>query len=71
MPVPSIRHGWLPDDCVCYFTDIDECAEANPCGEGGNCINTVGAYGCDCHDGYMLRLRRTGWECEGKSTIVL
>ncbi len=51
----------------CVITDIDECAEANPCSEGGDCVNTLGSYGCDCHDGYKLRKRYTGWQCEGKS----
>ena len=44
-------------------TDIDECAmDSFICGDYGLCVNTVGAYTCDCIDGYS----RVGDSCVGK-----
>ena len=44
------------------YTDIDECAESNPCDH--TCMNTVGSFTCGCTHGYML----TGdTQCEGES----
>ena len=39
------------------FLDINEC-EANPCNNGGTCVDLVGDYRCDCVPGY------TGADCE-------
>ena len=39
------------------FLDVNEC-EANPCKNGGTCVDLVGDYRCDCVPGY------TGEDCE-------
>ena len=33
-------------------TDIDECADANPCDADATCENTPGAFICTCNDGF-------------------
>ena len=42
------------EDFICV--DINECDEDRPgtiaCGENANCINTIGSFECECHDGY-------------------
>ena len=45
------------------FTDINECSLGN----GGcehKCVNTQGAFYCECEAGYILE---KGFMCEGKS----
>jgi hypothetical protein len=46
--------------------DINECVNANPCGEG-TCSNTYGSFTCECKTGY-----RPGSDqvCEGVSQLV-
>ena len=34
------------------FTDVNEC-ERFPCGNGAQCINTVGSYYCVCPVGFQ------------------
>ncbi|CAK8690969.1 unnamed protein product [Clavelina lepadiformis] len=34
--------------------DIDECQDTSNCGDGGQCINSVGSYTCQCDSGYNL-----------------
>ncbi|XP_047430594.1 fibulin-1-like isoform X2 [Mugil cephalus] len=33
--------------------DVDECRTGNVCGSHG-CVNLVGSYRCECHNGYMF-----------------
>ena len=40
-----------------HFSDIDECL-ADPCQNGGVCVDGVNEYSCDCLDGY------SGVHCE-------
>ena len=42
-------------------TDINECANSNPCEQ--NCINTDGGYNCSCKNGYTLN--EDGYSCNG------
>ena len=53
-------NGTLVPDCACIetsegdgvtCTDIDDCADA-PCQNSGTCIDAVGAFSCECADGY-------------------
>jgi Notch-like protein len=48
-------NGWEGADCR---DDIDECAAANPCLNGGTCSNTDGGFSCACATGY------TGMLCD-------
>ncbi len=34
-------------------TDLDECTLGTPCGVGGTCTNTPGAWSCSCFAGYI------------------
>ena len=34
------------------FSDIDECATATNCQNGGTCINSDGSYTCTCAAGW-------------------
>jgi len=43
---------------VCYFSDIDECAELSEVCRGGDCQNTFGSFLCVCPSGYHLDQRR-------------
>ena len=36
---------------ILYVSDVNECT-ANPCQNGANCSNTVGAYQCMCTEGW-------------------
>lgn len=52
---------------VCFIsltnTDINECErEEHDCQPSQECINTVGAFTCQCPDGY----RKVGTECIGE-----
>ena len=42
------------EDFICV--DINECDTDRPgavaCGENASCINTIGSFKCECHDGY-------------------
>ncbi len=43
---------------LCYFfPDVDECA-IGPCQNGGQCVDLINAYRCNCAAGY------TGRNCE-------
>ena len=45
-------------------TDIDECA-SSPCMNGGECIDEVNGFKCDCPHGYYDSLCASGInECE-------
>ena len=35
------------------MADVDECDKANACGVGGECVNTMGGFSCDCKKGYV------------------
>ena len=45
------------------LSDIDECAQGNPCNTIANseCKNTDGSYNCQCKDGFV----KNGHNCEG------
>ena len=34
--------------------DVNECAEDETLCQPGTCMNTIGAYKCDCHKGYEV-----------------
>ena len=54
---------WTIINVDVIFEDIDECQTDNDCVEHANCVNTVGAYRCECEEGY----RGNGKiECAGK-----
>ena len=48
--------------------DVDECALFTGLCEGGQCVNNVGSYSCQCSGG--LSLDPTGQRCVGKTTHV-
>src|SRR4029434_2008651 len=50
-------------------SDIDECDSAQTCGPESVCVNTDGAYRCDCKPGY--RTSGLGRQCRGESLFVL
>lgn len=59
-----------PPPYVCPFctspthTDVNECErEEDDCQPSQQCINTLGAFTCQCPDGY----RKVGTECIGKT----
>ncbi|XP_074606870.1 uromodulin-like isoform X1 [Acropora palmata] len=61
----TCQSGFDPDIYRCFCTpgftgtqfdkDIDECAsgKTNPCQNGGTCINVVGAFQCQCPEGFI------------------
>ena len=45
--------------------DIDECAaDANICGAGGVCANTIGGHACECNSGYAQESATLASQCE-------
>ena len=46
------------------FLDEDECSQISGLCGNGTCVNTVGSFLCNCHDGF--RRDRRGY-CEGES----
>ena len=57
------REGWRPrngDPTACE--DRDECEIPGVCGHG-DCINTLGSFHCECHQGFELG---GGGECEDR-----
>lgn len=49
--------------CLCPQTDVDECErDDHDCQPSQQCINTLGAFTCQCPDGY----RKVGTECIGE-----
>ena len=46
-----------------FFTDIDECANANA-GCSQLCENNAGKYECKCKEGYVLS-KEDGQTCDG------
>ena len=36
------------------YLDVDECAQNNPCGSAGACVDTNGSYVCMCQEGYTF-----------------
>ena len=46
-----------------FLADLNECNGQNECVDHALCINTEGAYRCDCEDGYRGDGRN---ECKGK-----
>jgi len=52
--------AWGSAKCVCKpgYTgetcseNLDECETWSPCGENGDCIDTIGSYTCNCKVGY-------------------
>src|SRR4029434_10199005 len=56
---------------VCMYTffifiDINECSKPDICGPGGQCVNSLGSYKCDCLPGYASKSRRHP-ACEGRN----
>ena len=49
-------------------SDIDECDSPQTCGPESVCVNTDGAYRCDCKPGY--RTSGLGRQCRGESLFV-
>ena len=41
-------------------SDINECLPADPCQNGGTCVDLVGSYRCDCKTGYSGNNCETG-----------
>jgi hypothetical protein len=42
------------------FSDIDDCEE-NPCGSGGECVDKVNGFSCNCRQGYTGDVCETGY----------
>lgn len=53
-------------NCV-FFTDIDECKNDTLHDCAHECFNTVGAYKCDCEEGYDLN--NDTKTCDGKQIL--
>ena len=57
---------WINITFISYslMSDIDECAQGDPCNTVANseCKNTYGSYSCQCRDGFA----KNGDNCEGK-----
>ena len=51
-----------------FFSDVDECAEADEGGCEHTCTNYEGGYYCSCNDGY--RLMGDDKSCEGTNIMV-
>ena len=56
---------WINIRFISYslMSDIDECAQGDPCHTVANseCKNTDGSYKCQCKDGFVMN----GHNCEG------
>ncbi|KAJ4745369.1 Wall-associated receptor kinase 2 [Rhynchospora pubera] len=50
--------------------DIDECANYNPCSNGGKCRNLPGSYKCSCLFGWRNGQNNLR-ECERNSTVII
>ena len=50
------------------FADIDECEEYESMCENGECINTDGAYRCECQKGF--KPLPSGIKCVGKKKLM-
>ena len=55
--IPSLIFPWSLNLSYIDFPDIDEC-ESQPCQHGGECIDQVNSFKCNCKQGY------TGLQCE-------
>ena len=49
-PIGTCDPGFVSGANGCV--DIDDCAQAHPCGDHGRCENTSGGYSCHCDPGY-------------------
>ena len=47
-----ISEGYSCEGEPSACTDINECAEGEPCGDGARCLNQPGSYDCSCKAGY-------------------
>lgn len=52
-----------------WWADVDECSTQRGLCRNGQCVNTVGAFLCVCHDGYELTL--DGRLCAGKELAFI
>ena len=51
------------------FSDRDECTDGSNTCDGGTCIDTVGSYRCECHEGQeLMDDRRT---CIGMKSFLI
>lgn len=61
-------------DCSCPFScaDLNECSKQDICGVGGQCVNLLGSYKCECHRGFRIKSHRHPI-CEGAhcQTVVI
>ena len=48
-------------------SDDIECNQSNVCPQHSTCYNTVGSYGCTCHEGYY----KTGTTCSNENECTL
>lgn len=51
---------------IFFVADINECRSRLTCGQA-QCRNTLGAYYCTCHHGYVLN--PDGRSCQGKANV--
>lgn len=49
---------------------MNECSKSAICGVGGQCVNLLGSYKCECHSGFRSKSQRHP-ACEGTNTLIV
>lgn len=65
-PSAATESGGIIDSCP----RLDQCA-ANPCENGGTCVDYWFEYVCECPKGFSGRNCEKGWcDCSGKESLI-